>query len=171
MRIDQAVLGVAGEMAVAAELCRRNMYAQLTLGHQKRADLLVFAESESPKQFLRVEVKAKQGRDWPNLKGICGKDVFLVLVDYCGRDAIQRPRFFVLSVKDWTDIIQKARNSYLIKHPDRKIEIEDNCLVLLDEKNANGKPYRGHSVILSEVESHEDAWWKIEKHLGLLKAG
>ena len=32
MKIEKSILGVAGEFAVAAELCRRNIYAQLTLG-------------------------------------------------------------------------------------------------------------------------------------------
>jgi hypothetical protein len=32
MAIDKSILGVAGEFAVAAELCRWGMYAQLTLG-------------------------------------------------------------------------------------------------------------------------------------------
>jgi hypothetical protein len=34
-------IGLAGEYAVAAELCRRGFYAQLTLGHHKKTDLLV----------------------------------------------------------------------------------------------------------------------------------
>ena len=43
MKIDKSILGVAGEFAVASELCKRNIYAQLTLGNQKRVDLLVFS--------------------------------------------------------------------------------------------------------------------------------
>ena len=41
-KIDKTILGVAGEYYVAAELGRRNVYAQLTLGNQKRVDLLIF---------------------------------------------------------------------------------------------------------------------------------
>jgi hypothetical protein len=74
---DKAILGVAGEFAVAAELCRRNLYAQLTLGHQKRTDLLVFGQSG---QMCRIEVKAKQGRDWPNCRGVSGAGVFIVRI-------------------------------------------------------------------------------------------
>jgi hypothetical protein len=34
-------LGLAAEFAVASELCRRWLFAQLTLGNKKRTDLLV----------------------------------------------------------------------------------------------------------------------------------
>jgi hypothetical protein len=170
MPIEKAILSVAGELAVAAELCRRNIYAQLTLGNQKRTDLLVFADTAKSKRFLRIEVKAKQGRTWPNQKGISGDDVFLVLVDFCGLKENERPKFFVLSVNDWTDLIQKARKEYLRKHPDRRVIIEDNCLVALDERNARGQPYRGHSVTTSDVKIHEDAWPKIVDYLGMLNA-
>ena len=36
---------MAGEYAVASELCRRGHYAQLTLGHHKKTDLLVEIKS------------------------------------------------------------------------------------------------------------------------------
>jgi len=58
-KISKETLGVAGEFAVAAELCRRNIYAQPTFGHQKRMDLLAFAGGK----MLRIEVKAKQDED------------------------------------------------------------------------------------------------------------
>ncbi len=35
-------VNMAGEYAVASELCRRNLYAQVTLGKQKRTDILVY---------------------------------------------------------------------------------------------------------------------------------
>lgn len=82
MAIDKSILGVAGEFAVAAELCRRGIYAQLTLGHRKRTDLLVVSETG---RMYRIEVKAKQGRDWPNCRGISGQDSFLVFVDSAGK--------------------------------------------------------------------------------------
>jgi hypothetical protein len=62
MFISQKTLGLAAEFAVASELCRRNIYAQLTLGHQKRTDLLLFGPND---KLLRIEVKGKQGRDFP----------------------------------------------------------------------------------------------------------
>jgi hypothetical protein len=38
MKISKSTLGLAADYAVASELCRRNIYAQPTFGHQKRTD-------------------------------------------------------------------------------------------------------------------------------------
>ena len=94
MKIEKSILGVAGEFAVAAELCRRNIYAQLTLGHQKRIDLLALLHDGN---MLRIEVKAKQGREWPNCKGIYGDNTFIIFVDYREKAATERPDFYVLT--------------------------------------------------------------------------
>jgi hypothetical protein len=64
--MEKDILSLAGEYAVATEICRKGLYAQLTFGHKKRVDILVETETG----FLRVEVKAKQGRKWPACKGI-----------------------------------------------------------------------------------------------------
>ena len=82
-RFSRNTLSIAAEYAVASELCRRGIYAQLTLGHQKRTDILVFSESGD---MTRIEVKAKRGSDWPNCKGIFGSNAFLVFVDYKHRE-------------------------------------------------------------------------------------
>ena len=60
------MLGLAAEFAVASELCRRNVYAQLTLGMRRRVDILVETESG----MLRIQVKAKQRRVWPSCIGM-----------------------------------------------------------------------------------------------------
>jgi hypothetical protein len=51
MLISRNTLGLAAEFAVASELCRRNVYAQLTLGHQKRTDLLIFGANDKISYF------------------------------------------------------------------------------------------------------------------------
>ncbi len=96
-KIDKSILGIAGEFAVAAELCRRNICAQPTFGNQKRIDLLAFGQSG---KMVRLEVKAKQGSSWPNCRGICGEGVFLVFVDFAEREEGDRPDFYVLSASD-----------------------------------------------------------------------
>ena len=73
--VSRSTLGLAAEYAVASELCRRNVYAQLTLGNQKRTDLLVFSESG---QLARLEVKGKQGGTWPSCRGVSGRRTFLI---------------------------------------------------------------------------------------------
>src|SRR5712692_3635123 len=98
MKVEKSILGIAGEFAVAAELCRRNVYAQLTLGNQKRVDLLTLSRSGI---FLKIEVKAKQGPSWPSVKGLSPGEAFLVFVDFADRRDTDRPDFYILSSDDW----------------------------------------------------------------------
>jgi len=162
-KIDKSVLGVAGEFAVAAELCRRNIYAQPTFGHQKRMDLLAFGPRG---RMLRLEVKSKQGRDWPNCRGIAGTDVFLVFVDFEGKLPAERPEFYILSSADWRDTVLDARSRYLAKHPDRRVIITDENLVRLpDEVNAQGREYVGCGVRPEYIRDHKERWQKIAEAL------
>ncbi len=103
MGIAKDTLGLAGEYAVASELCRRGVYAQLTLGNLKRTDLLV----QSDGQLLKVQVKAKQGRAWPGIKGIHGSDIVLVFVDYQHKTLMDRPDFYILNADDWKAAVKK----------------------------------------------------------------
>ena len=76
MEIAKQTLGLAGEYAVASELCKRGIYAQLTLGNRKSTDLLLDVEDGG---MLRVQVKSKQGNEWPACKGVaCGNPEVLV---------------------------------------------------------------------------------------------
>jgi len=163
VKIDKGILGVAGEFAVAAELCRRNIYAQPTFGHQKRLDLLAFG---SGGEMLRLEVKAKQGRDWPNCRGIAGRGVFLVFVDFEGKAENERPDFYVLSSNDWRRVVEVASERYKAKHPDRRVRLtDDNVLVLPDEVNAQGKEYVGCGVRPEDIQPHKEKWEKIAQAL------
>ena len=54
--LSKETLGLAAEFAVASELCRRGIYAQLTLGNRKRTDLLVDVEYG---RMLRIQVKSE----------------------------------------------------------------------------------------------------------------
>ncbi len=154
----RGTLGIAAEYAVASELCRRGIYAQLTLGHQKKTDLLVFFESG---QLARIEVKAKQGREWPNCKGISRSDTYLVFVDYEGRDASQRPDFFVLDARDWLRVLKKRVAEIQERNPNKKIRIVGNVSIFEEEIGRNGKPYQGMGIRAADVERYRDLWEKI----------
>ena len=97
MKLERSILGLAAEYAVASELCKRNVYAQLTLGVKKRTDIL----AETEKEMFRIQVKGKQDEYWPAVKGIYGKDMFLVLVDFQNKQENERPDFYILTVEDW----------------------------------------------------------------------
>ena len=104
MRIDRNTLNLAGEFAVASELCRRGIYAQLTLGPHKRTDLL----EETDSRMLRIQVKAKQGPEWPGHTGIRGDDAVLVLVDFCEKGETDRPDYYVLTAIDWGELVKRG---------------------------------------------------------------
>jgi hypothetical protein len=157
--ISKGILGVAGEYAVASELCRRNICAQPTFGNQKRLDLLAY---EPDGRVLRIEVKSKQGPCWPNCRGIAGPHHYLVFVDFEKKRADERPDFYVLSSDDWYNIAAATLAGYRRKHPDRRAEVTtEGLLRLLDEVNAQGKPYEGCGVGLTDVRVHKEAWQKI----------
>ena len=151
------MVGLAAEFAVASELCRRDIYAQLTLGHQKQTDLLIFSEDG---ELLRIEVKGKQGREWPNCKGVCGSNVILVFVDFAGKSEVERPDFYILTVGDWRDFaqgeIEKARAK------GKRVELnERNVAVWGEQVNAQAKPHEGIGIKPKQVQHHKEKWGKI----------
>ena len=155
--MPKQMVGLAAEFAVASELCRRDIYAQLTLGHQKRTDLLIFSQDD---ELLRIEVKGKQGKEWPNCKGIYGSNVVLVLVDFAGKSEMERPDFYVLTVEDWLDFVQGEIEKHRAKG--RHVELNDrNVPVWVDNVNAQGKPYKGIGIKPKQVQHHKEKWGKI----------
>lgn len=128
------MVGLAAEFAVASKLCRRDIYAQLTLGHLKRTDLLILSEED---ELLRIEVKGKQGRDWPNCKDIYGHNVMLVLVDFAGKSEPERPDFYILTVEDWRELvkgeIEKARAK------DVRIELDERNVLSVTPETASSQ--------------------------------
>jgi len=160
VKIDKSILSLSGEYYVAAELGKRNIYAQLTLGNQKRTDLLIFSEHGT--KLLKIEVKCKQGSSWPNCKGIIQKDSFIVFVDFKDLESNQRPDFYILSKNDWSEFVQTREKEYKSKHPNRRTIIENNVLILLDEVNKkNGKPHKGCSVRPKNISEYKEKWHKI----------
>lgn len=158
MTIEKGLLGLAGEYAVAAELCRRGQYTQLTLGNQKRTDLLIYQDG----YYTKVEVKCKQGSYWPNCRGIGKVDPFIVFVDFEDKENTERPGFYVMTTKEWSTLVRKKKRQYLRKHPGRRVKIDDGCMVLLDEiKPKLNRPYRGCSVLVEDVKQYRDQWEKI----------
>jgi len=164
MKMSRDTLGLAAEYAVASELCRRNIYAQLTLGHLKRTDLLILGEQN---KMLRIEVKGKQGREWPNCTGIYGENVFLVFVDFAGKDECERPDFYILTVQDWIHYVGGQIAETTAKRPEKHIELDEhNVPIFVTEVNASGKPYRGMGVRPAQIKQHKEQWGKIVQAMG-----
>jgi len=102
-KYSKDTLGLAAEFAVASELCKRNVYAQLTLGLRKRTEILVEAE----RGMLRIQVKGKQGIEWSGCKGKYGENIVLIFVDFENKDENERPDFYILTVADWERLLEK----------------------------------------------------------------
>lgn len=102
MKKSKDLLGLAAEYAVASELCKRNIYAQLTLGQRKRTDILV----ETEKAMLRIQVKGKQGKEWPFIKEI--SDI-IVFVDFENKEENERPDFYILTADDLKKVLNIER--------------------------------------------------------------
>ena len=154
MQIDRLSLSLAAEYAVASELCRQNFYTQLTLGNLKRTDLLVLSENGN---VARVEVKAKQKRDWPACKGVNGEHSVLVFVDLENKKPFERPDFYILNSKNWKSLIMKKKEYF-----GAKMDInEDNVPVFPSQPGK--RTYYGVSVYVKDVSKFKDKWDKIKK--------
>jgi len=148
MSLAKETIGLAAEYAVASELCRRNCYTQLTLGNRKRTDLLI----ETEKVLLRIQVKAKQKREWPGCRGIYGADSLLVFVDFEGKDEGVRPDFYILTADDWRTLFEATLVESL---RDGKVTIDDCNVPRWDHG------FYGVSVFPAEIADCKERWDKI----------
>lgn len=62
--IPENLLSLAWEYRVAAELCRRGVFATMSPGNRKQTDIYVVRDS--PRRVLTIEVKASQKGRWGN---------------------------------------------------------------------------------------------------------
>jgi len=144
-KLSKEFLGLMGEYAVASELCKRGMYAQLTLGTHKHTDILIETET----RMLRISVKTKQGHEWPSISGLYRADDFLVLVDMQGKAETDRPDFYVLSLDDWKRLISEERQ----RQP----------AIMIDKQNRITYPdgWRGLNIRPAMVLTVKERWDKI----------
>ena len=146
-------LGLAGEYAVAAELCRRGFYAQLTLGNHKKTDLLV----ESKSSVMRFSVKAKTKYVWPKVSGIWQRGDRIVFVDFKDKALGDMPDFYVLTVPEWKSLLKKIQKRHRDKGEKCKIDPATNTLVWPPWKN-HPKGWSGCVVRVDEVARFKDKW-------------
>jgi hypothetical protein len=147
---------MAGEYAVASEICRRNYFAQITLGRWKRTDILVY--NPKTEKELRIEVKTKQGVEWPGQKGIASEGALLVFVDFQNKSETERPDFYILTSDDWKQFI------------DRYIRSDPKLVSKLDYIDDNYCPvwkdgYVGCSVRPHQILEHKEKWEKLIRKL------
>lgn len=153
------MLGLAGEYAVAAELCRRGAYCQLTFGNKKKTDLLVDTGKDKDGLF-RVSVKAKRGRVWPKISGIWQSGDLIVFVDYSGKeinkDDFLPPDFYVLDVHAWKSVVASIQK----KNNDSRAKIDSENTLYWPVSGSGEKGWKGCSVLVEDVCNYKNAWPK-----------
>jgi len=154
-KIEKQILGLAGEFGVASELCRRNIYAQLTLGNRKRVDLII----DDGNAMLRIEVKAKQGNEWPGVGGPRNKKTIIVFVDFSKKDPTERPDYYILDLQAWKKVLQKELvQPGFVKRGKVKIDKEGGV------EWSDG--YKGLGVKPSMISRYLEKWERIQRMLG-----
>ncbi|MBU2541701.1 MAG: hypothetical protein KJ593_07340 [Candidatus Omnitrophica bacterium] len=144
-KLSKEFLGLSGEYSVASELCKRGIYAQLTMGHHKRTDILV----ETDYKMLRIQVKAKQGREWPGVSGVFRENDLLVLIDFEKKKFKDRPDFYVIGVEDWKKLVSEEKKRY------KEIKIDEELCIRYPDG------WKGLNIKSSQVNDCLEAWHKI----------
>lgn len=147
-------LNAAAEYAVASELSKLGLKVQVR--YQKYSVIDLILEDDSGEEF-RVEVKAKRAEEWPNCNGISQNNEILVLVDYQEKGIHEVPDFYILTLQDWDNYVQRRVADF----PHKRFEIVDHVPVWLDEITSEGKLYRGMGVLPGLISNHRDRWDKI----------
>lgn len=150
MSLATETIGLAGEYAVASELCRRGAYCQLTLGNRKRTDLLVDTED----QLFRISVKAKTKKSWPRIKGIWRRDEMLVFVDYKDKEIETPPDYYVLDVRAWKKVVARIKK----RMEDPRAEIDKENTLFWPASKGKKDGWIGCEVLESDVAEFKDAW-------------
>jgi len=148
--MDKELVGLAGEYAVASELCRLGFYCQLTLGNRKKTDLLV----DSGSNLFRVSVKSKQKQSWPSVKGIWQSGDLLVFVDYKDKSIGVRPEFYVLDVSLWKKVIKKK----IKELEDPRVCIDGENTLYWPGEEGGKNVWTGCSVSVSDVVEYRENW-------------
>lgn len=148
----------AATFAVASELCRRNVVAQLN--GPNCLDLSIIRQGASP---LRIKVQGKQVPQWL-CNGICGNDTFLVLVDFAGKRD-ERPDFYVLTERDWVKLASVENEKLTAKG--KKMELnEQNVPANRTELVKRTREPFGYLGITRElVKKHKETWDKISSYI------
>ena len=157
-KIPQYLLNLAGEYRICSELNKRGVFATITYGNRKSAD--VYAISDRRERALKIEVKTSQQGSFVTKIGQKGliddptaPDFWVLFQIRAGKDGSLGERFFVLSHKEIC-AIQQARNqrysdAYLKRHGKRP------------------DPLKGvDNVTADDVKDHEGRWEIIVDRIG-----
>ncbi len=152
-------LSLAGEFYVAAELHRRGIYASVTYGAAKNADVLVFDQSTGQTAVVEVKTTASPNQKWLTGAHSLNKEsvqphIFWVLVLLPAENTLGSPRYFVMSSEELVQEASARFQQYSQKYQEKH--------------GVSYPPEKGvHGLTLSDVEALqcEDQWSKITNWL------
>jgi hypothetical protein len=153
--MEKEYVGLAGEYAVASEICRRGHFAHLTYGNNKEADILVYAD----RTFVKVEVKSKTGNKWPFIKGIPDDGAHLMIfVDFDKKESNERPNFYIITGSEWKNMLPnledvKNNPDYIGEDP------KDNHTPLWKDGN------KGIGIRVRDIDQQLEKWEKLDELL------
>lgn len=153
-------LNIAGEFYVAAELNRRGIYASVTYGAAKNADVLVFDQESRQTAVIEVKTTASPNKKWVTGQHSINHDnkhphtfwVLTLLPDI--REMQGSPRFFVFTSQELVEKVSASHRLYSESYQKRHgVPFEDSKGV--------------YSLSLEEAEAMdaEGKWAKIQEWL------
>jgi len=154
--VEKYLIGLAGEYAVASELCRRGMNAVVTLGNRKAVDIVV--EDESMARL--IQVKTKIGLEWPGIKGVKGDNI-LIFVDFQKKELTERADFYILDAEDWANFQSEQLKFYEKKQGAKSFKVRDDGVVIWPAKIEGKSDFVGIGVLAENVADFKDDWEKI----------
>ena len=149
-------LNLAGEFYVAAELNRRGIFASVTYGAAKNADVLAFDQQSRQTAVIEVKTTASANRKWitgPHSidKNSINSQLFWVLVLVPGiEEGNASPRFFVFTSKELVEKVSENHAAYRAGYQEKHNT---------QFQNSGGV----YSLLISEAEAMqaEGQWGKI----------
>ncbi len=152
-------LNLAGEFYVAAELNRRGIFASVTYGAAKNADVLAFDQQSRQTAVIEVKTTASPNKKWITGQHSIDKNntdsqLFWVLVLVPDEDMHTSPRFFVFTSKELVDRVSESHIAYRARYQEKHgTQFQDSGGV--------------YSLTLSEAEAMqgEGQWAKISDWL------
>ena len=126
-------LNLAGEFYVAAELNRRGIFASVTYGAAKNADVLAFDQQSRQTAVIEVKTTARPNKKWITGRHSIDKNsihsqLFWVLVLIPSREELDNaPRFFVFTSKELVEKVSENHDAYRTRYQEKHgISFQDN---------------------------------------------
>ena len=118
-------LNLAGEFYVAAELNRRDIFASVTYGAAKNADVLAFDQHSRQTAGIEVKTTARPNKKWITGQHSIDKNsihaqLFWVLVLVPSWEELDNaPRFFVFTSKELVEKVSENHDAYRARYREK----------------------------------------------------